>query len=67
MGIHPDLRHLIAYETQVRYDADEPWVTISVSRTRLTALEDVVFRGDPWGRVPTEIRIREVNSWPKAA
>ena len=67
MSRNPSTSPILAYETQVRYALDDGWVTIDVSRSRLTALEDAVFRPDPWGRTPTDIRIREVTGWRKAA
>jgi hypothetical protein len=48
---------VLAYETQARYGAGEPWVTLDVSVSRRQAVDEAFFRRDPWGRVPTAIRV----------
>lgn len=55
---HPDC--ILAYETQARYAPGEPWVTLDVSVSRRLAVDEAFFRRDPWGRVPTEIRVRSI-------
>jgi hypothetical protein len=56
---HPD--SVIAYETQARYGPGEDWVTLDVSVSRLIAVDEAFFRHDPWGRAPTEIRVRSIT------
>jgi hypothetical protein len=51
----------IAYETQARYAPDEEWVTLEVSVSQLPALDQAFVRHDPWGRRPTEIRVRSIH------
>jgi hypothetical protein len=55
---HPN--SVIAYETQARYAPGEVWVTLDVSVSRLPAVDEAFLRRDPWGRVPTEIRVRGI-------
>jgi hypothetical protein len=51
----------LAYETQARYAPGEAWVTLDVSVSRRLAVDEAFFRRDPWGRVPTEVRVRRVE------
>jgi hypothetical protein len=57
MCAEPDSDPVLAYETQARYGAGEPWVTLDVSVSRRPAVDEAFFRRDPWGRAPTEIRV----------
>jgi hypothetical protein len=56
--MHTDPNSVVGYQTQVRYGRGEAWVTLDVSIDRDTAVDEALFRRDPWGRVPTEIRVR---------
>jgi hypothetical protein len=58
----PDSGHALAYETQARYAPGEPWVTLDVSICLRLAVEEAFFRRDPWGRVPTEVRVRRIGN-----
>jgi hypothetical protein len=51
---------VLVYETQARYAAGEAWVTLDVSVSRWLAVDEAFFRRDPWGRVPTEIRVMSI-------
>jgi hypothetical protein len=57
----------LAYETQARYAPGEAWVTLDVSISRRLAVDEAYFRRDPWGRVPTEVRVRRVGHGPHPA
>ncbi len=59
---HPD--PVIAYETQARYAPGEAWITLDVSVSRTVAVDEAFFRQDPWGRMPTEVRVRSVLHGP---
>jgi hypothetical protein len=56
---HPE--PVLAYETQVRYASGEEWVTLDVSISRGVAVDEALFRRDPWGRVPMEVRVRSIT------
>jgi hypothetical protein len=58
MSTDPNSDTVVAYQTQVRYGRGDAWVTLDVSIDRDTAVDEAFFRRDPWGRVPTEIRVR---------
>lgn len=60
MYIDPDSDTVVAYQTQVRYGRGEAWITLDVSIDRDTAVDEAFFRHDPWGRAPTEIRVRSI-------
>jgi hypothetical protein len=60
MYTDPDSDTVLAYQTQVRYGRGEAWVTLDVSICRETAVDEAFFRSDPWGRAPTEIRVRSI-------
>ena len=60
MYTDPNSDTVVAYQTQVRYGRGEAWVTLDVSIDRDTAVDEAFFRCDPWGRVPTEIRVRSI-------
>jgi hypothetical protein len=64
MSVDPNPYSVLAYETQARYAPGEAWVTLDVSVSRRLAVDEAYFRRDPWGRVPTEIRVRGVSSRP---
>jgi hypothetical protein len=64
MSSDPSPQFVLAYETQARYAPGEAWVTLDVSVSRRLAIDEAFFRRDPWGRVPTEIRVRGVASRP---
>lgn len=53
---------VLAYEIQGRYAPGEEWVTLDVCSSRLVAVEEALFRRDPWGRVPTEMRVVAVRA-----
>jgi hypothetical protein len=57
----PNPYSVLAYETQARYAPGEAWVTLDVSVSRRLAVDEAFFRRDPWGRVPTEIRVRGIG------
>jgi hypothetical protein len=61
MDSDPRSNPVLAYETQARYSAGEAWITLDVSVCRRTAVDEAFFRKDPWGRVPTEVRVRSVR------
>jgi hypothetical protein len=63
MSTHPhdSSGSALAYETQARYAPGEAWVTLDVSVSRRLAVDEAFFRRDPWGRVPTEVRVRRVE------
>lgn len=65
MEARPQTSPLIAYETQARYGPGEEWVTIDVRVSHLLALDEVFVRHDPWGREPTEIRVRGIRCHPR--
>jgi hypothetical protein len=65
MSSNPDPDPIIAYETQARYGAGEAWVTLDVSVSRGLAVDEAFFRRDPWGRVPSEIRVRSIAQKPR--
>jgi hypothetical protein len=65
MDLHPEAGPVIAYETQARYGPGEEWVTLTVSAQRLLALDEAFVRHDPWGREPTEIRVRSIRCHPR--
>jgi hypothetical protein len=46
--------NIIAYETQARYAAGEAWITLDVCICRRSAIDEVAFRRDSWGRRPIE-------------
>ncbi len=52
---------VIAYETQARYADGEEWITLRVSASHLLALDEAFLRHDPWGREPTELRVRSIR------
>ena len=52
---------VIAYETQARYAPGEEWVTLGVSVSHVLALDEAFVRRDPWGRQPTELRVRGIR------
>lgn len=56
----PDSGTVVAYQTQVRYGRGQAWITLDVSIDRGTAVDEAFFRRDPWGRSPTEIRVRSI-------
>jgi hypothetical protein len=60
MNSDPDSDTVVAYQTQVRYGRGEAWITLDVSIDRDTAVDEAFFRCDPWGRAPTEIRVRSI-------
>jgi hypothetical protein len=51
---------VVAYQTQVRYGRGDAWITLDVSIDRDTAVDEALFRHDPWGRVPTQVRVRSI-------
>jgi hypothetical protein len=61
MSADPNPDSVLAYETQARYAPGEAWVTLDVSVSRQLAVDEAFFRRDPWGRVPTEIRVRRIT------
>jgi hypothetical protein len=62
VGDHLETVSTIAYETQARYAPGEAWITIDVSICRQTAIDEALFRRDPWGRRPIELRMLAVTS-----
>jgi hypothetical protein len=62
----PDPNHdtVVAYQTQVRYGRGEAWITLDVSIDRDTAVDEAFFRCDPWGRAPTQVRVRSIAERP---
>jgi hypothetical protein len=58
---HDSSGSALAYETQARYAPGEAWVTLDVSICRRLAVDEAFFRRDPWGRVPTEVRVRRIE------
>jgi hypothetical protein len=62
MNTDLDNTRILAYEMQARYAAGEAWITLDVSVCRHTALDEALFRRDPWGRVPSGLRVRAVTS-----
>ena len=64
MCAEPNPQSVLAYETQARYGAGEDWVTLDVSVSCWPAVEEAFFRRDPWGRVPTEIRVTSITHRP---
>jgi hypothetical protein len=56
---------VIAYETQARYGPGEEWVTLVVSVSSLLNLAEAFVRHDPWGREPTELRVRSIRCDPR--
>jgi hypothetical protein len=54
----PNPDPVLAYETQARYAPGEAWVTLDVSVCRRLAVDEAFVRRDPWGRLPTEVRVR---------
>lgn len=61
MQSDPHSEPVLAYETQARYGPGEEWVTLDVSVSRRIAVDEALFRRDPWGRVPMEVRVRPVT------
>jgi hypothetical protein len=61
MDAHNPSEPVIAYETQVRYGPGEDWVTLDVSVSHQLALDAAFIRRDPWGRAPTELRVRGIR------
>jgi hypothetical protein len=51
---------ILAYETQARYGPGEAWITLDVSLSHALAVDEAFFRRDPWGRKPTEVRVRSI-------
>lgn len=51
---------ILAYETQARYGPGEAWITLDVSVSHALAVDEAFFRRDPWGRKPTEVRVRSI-------
>lgn len=60
-------RPIIAYELQARYAPGEAWITIDVCVSRVVAIEEGLFRPDPWGRTPMEVRVVPVRHGQAAA
>lgn len=56
---------ILAYETQARYGAGEAWITLDVSVSHALAVDEAFFRRDPWGRKPTEVRVRSIVQAPQ--
>jgi len=65
MDPRSELDPVIAYETQARYGPGEDWVTLTVSASALLALDEAFIHHDPWGRSPTEIRVRSIRCHPR--
>ena len=57
---------ILAYETQARYGPGEAWITLDVSLSHALAVDEAFFRRDPWGRKPTEVRVRSIVQQPEA-
>src|SRR6185437_16315655 len=57
---------ILAYETQARYGPGEAWITLDVSASHALDVDEAFFRRDPWGRKPTEVRVRSIVQQPKA-
>jgi hypothetical protein len=57
---------ILAYETQARYGPGEAWITLDVSASHALAVDEAFFRRDPWGRKPTEVRVRSIVQQPRA-
>jgi len=55
---------ILAYETQARYGPGEAWITLDVSVSHALAVDEAFFRRDPWGRKPTEVRVRSIVRQP---
>ena len=57
---------ILAYETQARYGPGEAWITLDVSVSHALAVDEAFFCRDPWGRKPTEVRVRSIVQQPDA-
>ena len=44
----------------------EAWITLDVSVSHALAVDEAFFRRDPWGRKPTEVRVRSIAQQPEA-
>jgi hypothetical protein len=64
MFFDPNSDTVVAFQTQARYGRGEAWVTLDVSIDRDTAVDEAFFRRDPWGRTPTQVRVRSIAERP---
>ncbi len=56
-----DNNPIVAFELRARYAAGEAWITLDVCASKTVALDEGLFRRDPWGRTPTELRFVPVH------
>jgi hypothetical protein len=51
----------IVFEVRARYAPGEGWITLDVCASKTVTLDEGLFRRDPWGRTPTELRLVPVH------
>lgn len=67
MSQDSDTGPVLAFELQARYAPGETWITLDVCSSRMVAVEEALFRRDPWGRAPAEVRVVAVHGGERRA